>query len=101
VIGCELSCRGVGASIFSGEGALDERGWATVWQSDGLPDAASMNGLDVFLLEVLNKDVFGAEKGGGGDQENNMLFLFGELLKDRLAWQTSPLDRVSVKINIM
>jgi len=30
-----------------------------------------------------------------------MLFPFGELVEDRLAWQTSPLGGVSVEINRM
>ena len=101
MIGRELSSSSVSASIFAREGALDERGWATIWQGDRLPDATSTDGLDVFLLEVLKKDVLGAEEGGRGDREDDMLFPFGELLKDRLAWQTSPLDGVSVEINRM
>ena len=60
-----------------------------------------MDSADVFLLEVLKEDIFGAEEGGRGNRENDVLFLFSELLEDRLARQTSPLDGVSVEKNIM
>ena len=99
MIRCKLSCRGVCASIFAREGTLDERGWAAIRHGDGLPDATGMDSADVFLLEVLNKDVFGAEEGGRGVREDDVLFLLCEFLEDRLAWQTSPLDGVSVEIN--
>ena len=52
----------VSAMVLPGEGTLDEGWWATVWHGDGLPDAASMDSLDVGLLEVLDEDVFGLKK---------------------------------------
>jgi len=58
---------------------------------------AGADGLDVFLLEVLKKDVFGTEEGMRGEGEHVMLRAFCKLLEDRLAWQTSPFDGVSVE----
>ena len=57
--------------------------------------------LDVFLLEVLKKDVFGTEEGMRGEGEHVVLCAFSKLLEDRLAWQTSPLDGVSVEKNMV
>ena len=83
------------------ECALDE-GWrASVRHGDGLPDAGGADSLNVFLLEVLNEDVFRVEGGERGNREENMLFPLSELVEDRLAWQTSPLDGVSVEDNRM
>ena len=47
---------------------------------------ASADGLDVFLLEVLKKDILRVEEGMGGKREDGKLVPFGELLEDHLAW---------------
>ena len=62
VAGGKLTGSCVSAMVLPGEGALDEGWWATIWHGDGLPDMASVDSLDVGLLEVLDEDVFGVKK---------------------------------------
>ena len=78
---------------------MDERRRAAVWEGNGFPDLTGADSLDVLLLEVPEKDVFRAEEGVRGQREYGQLGLFGKFLEDRFAWQTSPLDGVSMKNN--
>ena len=65
---------------------MDERRWAAIWHGDRLPDAGHVNGVDIFVLEIVKKDILQTEKGGRGSWEDNVLFPIGEIIEDRLAW---------------
>jgi len=98
---CKLVGGGIGAAVFAREGTVDKRGRATVWHDDGLPDACRLNCANVLLLEVLKEAVLWAEKGGGRDGEDNVLFPTCEVIQDLLAWKTRPLDRVPMNVNVV
>ena len=88
-------------AILATESTSNKRGWFPVWHGDGLPNAGGMDGSDVFLLKVAQEAIFWAEERSGRNGEDDPLGSFGEFLEDHFAWETRPLDRVSVKVNVM